>query len=81
MIHSLCEVKLPPGLQELPYKNRVKIGVIAGRTGLSKQEWQDFGITVAISVTEETIDLDYAIAHARSLLADTTSKFALTNLG
>jgi glycerate kinase len=61
-------------------KSRAKVAVIAGVVALSEKQWQDFGITTALGVTEETTDLRYAIAHAKSLLADATRKFALTNL-
>jgi glycerate kinase len=72
--------KVVSGITKVAMQNRVKIGVIAGTVELSKKQWRDFGITAAIGVTEETMDLDYAIVHARSLLADATRRFALTNL-
>ena len=72
--------KVISGITKVAIRNQVKVGVLAGRVELSKQEWKDFGITAAISVTEESIDLDYAIAHARNLLTDATRKFALAIL-
>jgi glycerate kinase len=72
--------KVVSGVTKVAILNRVRIGVIAGAVELSKQQWQDFGITSAISVTEKTTDLNYAIANTKSLLADATRKFALTNL-
>ena len=71
--------KVVSGVTKVATLNRARIGVIAGRVELSKKEWQDFGITDAIGLSEKTIDLDYAIAHTGSLLADAAKKFALTN--
>jgi len=72
--------KVVSGITNLAKQNRVKVGIIAGSVELSKQQWQDFGIHAAISVAQEKMDLDYAIANAGSLLADATRKFAQTNL-
>ncbi len=72
--------KVVSGVTKIALLNRVKIGVIAGKVALSKQQWQDFGIAAAIGLSDETTDLDYAIASVKSLLADATKKFALTNL-
>jgi hypothetical protein len=43
--------------------------------------WRDFGITDVIGLSDETMDLSYAIANAKTLLSDATKKFALENLG
>jgi glycerate kinase len=72
--------KVVSGVTKAATLNRVRIGVIAGRIGLSEQEWRDFGITDAIGLSDETMDLAYAIANTKSLLAEATRKFALTNL-
>lgn len=72
--------KAVSGVTKVAIRNRVRVGVLAGRVELSKQEWQDIGINAVVGVTEESVDLDYAIAHVRSLLADATRKFALANL-
>ncbi len=72
--------KVVSGVTKAAKQSRVKVAVIAGRIELPEQQWRDFGITAALSVTEKTTDLNYAIANAGSLLADATRKFALTNL-
>jgi glycerate kinase len=72
--------KVISGITKITQSKGVKIGVIAGRVELSEQQWRDFGITDAVSVTEDTMSLDYAIANTKSLLADAVKKFALTNL-
>jgi len=72
--------KVVSGVTKVAILNGVKVGVIAGSVVLSEQQWLDFGITAAIGLSDETTDLAYAIANVRSLLADTTRKFALTNL-
>ncbi len=71
--------KVVSGITNVAKQNRARVGVIAGSVELSKQKWQDFGISDAVSITEELMDLDYAIAHTKSLLADATKKFALKN--
>ena len=72
--------KVVSGVTKVAIRNRVRVGVIAGAVVLSKQEWQDIGINAVVGVTEESVDLDYAIINARSLLANATKKFAITNL-
>jgi glycerate kinase len=73
--------KVVSGVTKAARLSRAKVAVIAGTVALSKQQWQDFGITDAISTIDETTDLNYAIANVKILLADATKKFALTNLG
>jgi glycerate kinase len=73
--------KVVSGVTKAARLSRAKVAVIAGIVSLPKKQWQDFGITDAISITDETTDLAYAIANAGSLLANATRKFALTNLG
>lgn len=72
--------KVVSGVTKAAKLSRAKVAVIAGIVALSKQQWQDFGITAAVSAAEETADLDYAIAHAKSLLAEAARRFALRNL-
>jgi len=72
--------KVVSGVTKIAISKGVKIGVIAGRIELTEQQWRDFGIAGAISITEDAMSLDYAIVHTGSLLADATRKFALTNL-
>ncbi len=66
--------KVISGVTKAAIQNRVRVGVIAGRIELSEQQWRDFGITDAIGLSDETMDLDYAIANAKSLLADAARK-------
>ena len=73
--------KVVSGVTKAARQSRAKVAVIAGRVALSDSEWRDFGITDAISVTEETTDLAFAIANTKSLLAEAAKKFALNNLG
>jgi glycerate kinase len=68
--------KVVSGVTKAAKKANAKVAVIAGRVAVSEKEWQDFGITAAISVTEETVNLDYVIANTKSLLADATKKFS-----
>jgi len=72
--------KVVSGVVKAAKSARTKVVVIAGRVALSRQQWRDFGITDAIGITEETMNLDYAITNTKSLLADAARKFALTNL-
>ena len=71
--------KVVSGITNLAEQNQIKVGVIAGSIALSKQKWRDLGIIDAISLTEESMDLDYAIANVRTLLADAAKKFVLKN--
>lgn len=72
--------KVVSGVTKAARQTRAKVAVIAGRVAISKQQWQDFGITDSIGLSDESIELAYAIANARNLLADATKKFALTRL-
>ncbi len=72
--------KVVSGITKAAKLSRAKVAVIAGRVALSEQQWQNFGITAVSSITEKTMDLDYAIANTESLLADAAKKFAQTNL-
>jgi glycerate kinase len=72
--------KVVSGVTKAARLSLAKVAVIAGTVELYKKQWQDLGITDAISITDETTDLAYAIANAGSLLAEATRKFALTNL-
>jgi glycerate kinase len=72
--------KVVSGVTKAAKLSRSKVGIIAGRVALSKKQWQDFGITDAISLSDETTDLTYAIANVKILLANATKKFALTNI-
>jgi glycerate kinase len=68
--------KVVSGVTKAARLSRVRVCVIAGRVELSKSEWQNFGITDAIGLSDETMNLDYAIANTKSLLADAARKFA-----
>ena len=72
--------KVVSGVTKVALQNRVKVGVIAGRIELPERQWRDFGISNAVSIMEESMDLNYAIAHVKTLLAKAAKKFALTNL-
>jgi glycerate kinase len=68
--------KVVSGVTKAARLSRARVCVIAGRVELSEKEWRDFGITDAIGLSDETMDLDYAIANTKSLLADAAKKFA-----
>jgi glycerate kinase len=70
--------KVVSGVTKAARLSRARGCVIAGRVELSKSEWQNFGITDAIGLSDKTTNLAYAIANVRSLLADATRKFAQT---
>ncbi len=72
--------KVISGLTKVAIRNRVKVGVIAGRVELSDKDWRDFGITDAISVSDRTMNLDYARSHVENLLVEAVKKFASSNL-
>ena len=72
--------KVVTGITKAAQQNKAKVAVIAGRVVLPKKQWQDFGITDAIGTVDETTDLTYAIANAKTLLADAAKKFAQMNL-
>jgi len=72
--------KVVSGVTKVAKLSRAKVAVIAGKVALLEQQWRDFGVTAALSIAEETTDLDYAIAHVAILLADATKKFTQTNL-
>ncbi len=71
--------KVVAGVTKAAKQSRVKVAVIAGRVALSKKQWQDFGITDAIGLSNGTMDLACAIANVKILLADAAKKFAQTN--
>jgi glycerate kinase len=71
--------KVVSGIAKVAAQRQVKVGVIAGRIELSEQQWQDFGIADALGLSDETMELSYAISHTKSLLAEATRKFAQTN--
>jgi glycerate kinase len=68
--------KVVSGVTKAVKPSRTKVCVIAGRVELSRSEWRDFGITDAIGLSDETMDLAFAIANTKSLLADAAKKFA-----
>ena len=68
--------KVVSGVTKAAKLTGVRVCVIAGRVELSEQQWQDFGITDAIGLSDKTMNLAYAIAHTKSLLADAARKFA-----
>jgi glycerate kinase len=72
--------KVVSGVTKAVKLSRARVCVIAGRVELPEKEWQDFGITDAIGLSDETIDLNYAIANTKSLLADAAKKFAQVHL-
>jgi len=51
-------------------KAKVPVAVLAGSVGLSKEEYENFGIADAISVKKDDMSLDYAIANSEKLLAE-----------
>jgi glycerate kinase len=73
--------KVVSGVTKAAKLSGAKVAIIAGRVELSRSEWRDFGIADAIGLSDKTMNLKYAIAHTKSLLADATKKFAQTNLG
>ncbi len=68
--------KVVSGVTKAVRQSRVKVAVIAGRVAVFEKDWRDFGITEVIALSDETMDLDYAIANVRTLLADAVKKFA-----
>lgn len=72
--------KVVSGVTKAAKQSKAKVCVIAGRVDLSEKQWRDFGITDAIGLSDKTVNLAYAIAHTKSLLADAARKFAQTNL-
>jgi glycerate kinase len=72
--------KVISGITKLAKSKGVKTGVIAGRVELSQKKWKHFGITDAVSVKKDTMNLDYSIANIKVLLAQSAKEFALTNL-
>jgi glycerate 2-kinase len=72
--------KVVSGVTKAATPSKVRVCVIAGRVELSEQQWRDFGITDAIGLSDKTMNLAYAIAHTKSLLADAAKKFAQANL-
>lgn len=72
--------KVVSGVAKTAKLSRARICVIAGRVELSKKEWQDFGIADAIGLSDKTMNLAYAIAHTKSLLANAAKKFVQINL-
>jgi glycerate kinase len=71
--------KVVSGVAKVAEQCQVRVGVIAGRIELSEQEWRDFGIADAIGLSDETMELSYAIANTKSMLSDATRKFARMN--
>jgi glycerate kinase len=72
--------KVISGITKAAVRNKVKIGVIAGRVELSQQEYKTFRITCALGITDKSVGLDYAISNAEILLAKASRKFAISNL-
>jgi glycerate kinase len=72
--------KVVSGITKSAILNQVKVCVIAGRVELPEKEWRDFGITDAIGLSDKTMNMAYAIAHTKSLLADAARKFSQANL-
>ena len=68
------------GVAEAAKSSRAKVAVIAGRVELPEKQWRNYGITEAIGLSDKTMNLAYAIAHTKSLLAEAARKFAQTNL-
>lgn len=72
--------KVVSGVTKAAKQGKAKVCVIAGRVELPEKQWRDFGITDAIGLSDKTMNLAYAIAHTKSLLADAAKKFAQVNL-
>ena len=72
--------KVVSGVAEAAKSSRAKVAVIAGRVELPEKQWRNYGITEAIGLSDKTMNLAYAIAHTKSLLAEAARKFAQTNL-
>ncbi|MGD0077851.1 MAG: glycerate kinase [Sedimentisphaerales bacterium] len=68
--------KVVSGVTKAAKVGGAKVAVIAGRVTVSKHDWQDFGIIDVIGLSDETMDLSYAIANAKTLLADAAKKLA-----
>ena len=68
--------KVVSGVTKAAKLSRAKVCVIAGRVDLSEKQWRDLGITDAIGLSDKTMNLNYAIANTKSLLADAARKFA-----
>ncbi|MCJ7778547.1 MAG: glycerate kinase, partial [Sedimentisphaerales bacterium] len=73
--------KVVSGVTKAAKQSRTKVAVIAGKVVLPKKQWQDFGITDAIGLSDEVTDLAHAIANAKTLLAEAAKKFAKAHLG
>lgn len=72
--------KVVSGVAKAAMQHHIRVAVIAGRVELPEQQWREFGITDAIGLSDKTMNLAYAIAHTKSLLADAARKFAQANL-
>ncbi|MDD5381154.1 MAG: glycerate kinase [Phycisphaerae bacterium] len=72
--------KVVSGVTKAAKLSHKKVCIIAGRVELPKSKWRDFGITDAITLSDKTMNLTYAIAHTKNLLADAAKKFAQANL-
>jgi len=68
--------KVVSGVTKAARLSRARVCVIAGRVELPENQWRDFGITDAIGLSDKTMNLAYAIAHTKSLLAEAARKFA-----
>lgn len=66
--------KVVSGVTKQAKKANVKVAVIAGRIAVSEKKWRDFGITEAIALSDETMDLKDAIANVRKLLVEAVRK-------
>lgn len=68
--------KVVSGVAKKATQNNVKIGVIAGRVEVTKQQWKDLGIADAVALSDKEMSIKDSIANAKELLVKATKRFA-----
>ena len=66
--------KVVAGIAKMASNSNVCVAVLAGQVNVPPKEYRKLGIVTAIGCMTENMPLDYAIANARSLLAQAAQK-------
>jgi len=68
--------KVVSGVLQMARQSNARVAVIAGQVKLSEAQWQEVGITAALSTKPDNMPLDEALKDSRKLLFSAAQRFA-----
>ena len=78
--HQSLRGKVVSGVTRVARERGARIGVIAGQVRLPSEVFRMAGIEAALGCMAETMELEHALAHCRTLLAGAAREFAQRHL-